>query len=67
MFTRAILAAMAVVVVLAGQAEAELFPRLRRDIQRNRCWPAPFLAPDRLADPKHIGRRAFRAGHRHAE
>lgn len=49
MRARVILAAVAVLVVGAAQADAKLFERFRRDIQRNRCWPAPFLGPDRVA------------------
>lgn len=50
MFQRTIFAAVAVaLVILPAQAEAELFKRVKRDFNRNNCWPAPFLAPDRMA------------------
>jgi hypothetical protein len=36
-------------LLLPGSSQAEWFHQLRRDAQRNRCWPDPFLQPDRMA------------------
>lgn len=50
MFERSILVALATAfVLLPAPAKAELFQRMKRDHRRNSCWPAPFLAPDRMA------------------
>ncbi|HQU46230.1 MAG: hypothetical protein B7Z73_12045 [Planctomycetia bacterium 21-64-5] len=50
MLRRTILAALGVALcALPSQADAQLFKRARRDAQRNKCWPAPFLVPDRMA------------------
>lgn len=48
MLRRSLLAATGL-CLLASQAQAELFKRAHRDCQRNKCWPAPFLVPDRIA------------------
>jgi uncharacterized membrane protein YgcG len=50
MYVRLTLAAVAAALFLVPErADAELFKRVKRDYHRNVCWPAPFLAPDRMA------------------
>lgn len=49
MIQRTIIFTVTIIVLLPGMSNAELFPRLRRATARNRCWPAPFLEPDRMA------------------
>ena len=73
MFQRTVIFAATIVVLLPGISNAELFPRLRRACERNRCWPAPLSRTrscgsartvcdhdqQRLAGAKHAGRRPF--------
>lgn len=49
MFRRTVLFAATVLMLLPGVSSAEWFHRLRQDARRNRCWPAPFLEPDRMS------------------
>jgi hypothetical protein len=49
MVQRSVVLMAALVLLLSGHSDAEWFAKLRRDTQRNRCWPEPFLRPDRVA------------------
>ncbi|MGH7139833.1 MAG: hypothetical protein ACREHD_29185, partial [Pirellulales bacterium] len=49
MFQRSILFVAAILMLLPGGLRAEWFHSWRRGADRNRCWPAPFLEPDRMA------------------
>jgi uncharacterized membrane protein YgcG len=49
MFERSVVFGAAVLFLLPGMSDAQWFQKARREAERNRCWPAPFLAPDRMA------------------
>jgi uncharacterized membrane protein YgcG len=49
MFQRTVIIVATVFLLLPGVSDAQWFQRLRRASERNRCWPAPFLEPDRMA------------------
>ena len=49
MFKRSVLLVASVLLLLPSMSDAGWFHNLRRDAQRNRCWPAPFLQPDRAS------------------
>lgn len=49
MLRQTVLFATAVLMMSPAVYPGEWFHRLRQDARRNRCWPAPFLEPDRVA------------------
>lgn len=49
MFIRVLVFAAAAVLFFPGASKAQFFKKAHQACQRNRCWPMPFLQPDRMA------------------